>query len=119
MTSLEIKMAAGASDLIISRAGSALFEIAEWQVPSLIIPITNTNLDHQKKNAFAYARAGGCIVIEEANLTANIVSAECERIMENKNLWDDMAEGAKAFAHGDAAEKIAKELVRIALEHEK
>lgn len=119
MGPVEMKMAAGVADLIISRAGSSLFEIAVWQVPSILIPITNTNLDHQKKNAFAYARAGGCIVIEEANLTANIVSAECERIIENKELLEYMTKSAGGFSHGSAAEKIAKEIVKIALGHEK
>src|SRR3990167_8643373 len=68
---LMIKMAAGAATIIISRAGSMLFEIASWGVPSILVPITNTNLDHQKKNAFNYARAGACSVIEEMNMTAN------------------------------------------------
>src|SRR3989338_2371702 len=55
---LAMKMAAGAASIVISRAGSMLFEIASWGVPAILIPITNTNMDHQKKNAFNYARVG-------------------------------------------------------------
>jgi UDP-N-acetylglucosamine:LPS N-acetylglucosamine transferase len=57
-----------------------LFEIASWGVPSVLIPITHTNMDHQRKNAFNYARAGACSVIEETNMTANILAGEIERI---------------------------------------
>lgn len=117
---LQIKMAAGAASLIISRAGAgALFEIASWGVPSIMIPITNTNLDHQRKNAFNYARAGGCSVIEEENLTGNILCSEVDRILNDKAGSEQMAQNAKDFSHPGAAEKIAQEIVNIALAHEK
>lgn len=116
---LQIKMAAGAATIIVSRAGSMLFEIAAWGVPSILIPITNTNLDHQKKNAFNYARAGACSVVEEANMTANILSSEIERMIEDKTGYELMSQNAKAFSKPGAAEKIAHELVDIALSHER
>lgn len=120
LNSLQIKMAAGAATIIISRAGaSALFEIASWNVPSILVPITNTNLDHQRKNAFSYARAGACSVIEEMNMTANILSSEIERILNDKTACVQMAQNAKVFSHPGAAEKIARELVNMALSHEK
>ncbi|MBI2631183.1 UDP-N-acetylglucosamine--N-acetylmuramyl-(pentapeptide) pyrophosphoryl-undecaprenol N-acetylglucosamine transferase, partial [Candidatus Nomurabacteria bacterium] len=84
LNSLQLKMAAGAATLIVSRAGSTLFEIASWEVPSILIPFTNSNANHSKKNAFSYARAGACSVIEEANMTANILSSEIERILNDK-----------------------------------
>ena len=115
---LQIKMAAGAATLIVSRAGSTLFEIASWNVPSILIPFTNSNADHSKKNAFSYARAGACSVIEEANMTANILTSEIERILDDKEGYERMAQSAKAFSKTGAAEKIARELVNIALSHE-
>jgi UDP-N-acetylglucosamine--N-acetylmuramyl-(pentapeptide) pyrophosphoryl-undecaprenol N-acetylglucosamine transferase len=116
---LTMKMAAGAASIVISRAGSMLFEIASWGVPAILIPITNTNMDHQKKNAFNYARVGACSVVEEMNMTANILSSEIERITGNKEIYEEMARNAKAFSKKDAAEKIARQLVDIALSHEK
>lgn len=116
---LSLKMAAGAATIVISRAGSMLFEIASWGVPSILIPITNTNLDHQKKNAFNYARAGACSVVEEMNMTANILSEEIERITRDKAGYETMAQNAKAFNKPEAAMKIARVLVDIALNHEK
>ena len=112
-------MSAGASDLIISRAGSAIFEIAYWGIPSIIIPITDTNGDHQRQNAYNYARSGGAIVIEESNLSPNILFSEISRIMDDKNLTKKMSEGAKNFIKTDAASLIAKEIIKIGLQHEK
>ncbi len=119
LNSLSLKMAAGVATIVISRAGSMLFEIASWGVPSILVPITNTNGDHQKKNAFSYARAGACSVVEEMNMTANILSSEIERITEDKTSYETMAKSAKAFAKPNAAMKIAHALVDIALSHEK
>ena len=115
---LTIRMASGAASIIISRAGSMLFEIASWGVPSILIPITKTNMDHQKKNAYNYARSGACSVVEEMNMTANILSSEIERITGDKADYEKMAQSAKAFHKPDAAMKIARALVDIALSHE-
>ncbi len=115
---LAMKNAAGCASLIISRAGSTIFEISSWGVPSIMIPITNTNGDHQRKNAFAYARAGACGVIEEANMTANILNSEIAKIMKDKVHYDRMAKNATAFYKPNAAQEIAEEIIRIAISHE-
>jgi UDP-N-acetylglucosamine--N-acetylmuramyl-(pentapeptide) pyrophosphoryl-undecaprenol N-acetylglucosamine transferase len=116
---LQIKMVAGSATIIVSRAGSTLFEISSWGIPSILIPFKNSNADHSRKNAFNYARAGACSVIEESNMTANILISEIDRITEDKEGYKKMAQNAKAFGKKGAAEKIARALVDIALSHEK
>lgn len=118
LNELQIKMAAGAASIIISRAGSTIFEIASWGVPSILVPFIESNADHAKKNAFAYARAGCCSVVEEKNMTANILSSEIERIFEDKDTYQKMVNNALAFNKKNAAEKIARELIQMALSHE-
>jgi len=118
LNSLQMKMVAGAATVIVSRAGSTIFEIASWGVPSILIPFKNSNADHSRKNAFNYARAGACSVIEEANMTASILSSEIGRIIEDKEGYKKMVQNAKDFGKVGAAEKIARALVDIALSHE-
>ncbi|PCI19733.1 undecaprenyldiphospho-muramoylpentapeptide beta-N-acetylglucosaminyltransferase [Candidatus Wolfebacteria bacterium] len=115
---LATKMAAGASDIIVSRAGSQLFEIAIWGVPSIIIPITHSHGDHQARNAFNYARSGAAIAIEESNLQSHILLQELDKLMKDDKKREEMKQAAKKFATPDAAEKIAQEIVNIALRHE-
>ncbi len=119
LNSFGMKMAAGAADIIVSRAGSTIFEIASWGVPSIIIPFAESNADHAIKNAFAYAREGAASVIEEANMTANILSSEIDRIVGDKEIWERMAKSAENFYKPDAALLIARELVDMALAHER
>ncbi len=118
LNNLSTRMAAGAASLVISRAGSAIFEIASWGIPSIIIPITNSNGDHQRKNAYNYARSGACEVIDEANLTPHVLVSEVDKILSNKEKLSIMKQSALSFASPDAAEKIAKEAILIAQTHE-
>lgn len=118
LNNLNLTMAAGAADLIISRAGSTIFEIAAWGIPSIVIPITESNGDHQRINAYTYARSGAASVIEESNLTTNVLIGEIDRILQDKELRKRMSASAKSFAKPDAADKIAREIIEIALSHE-
>lgn len=120
LNELALRMAAGVADLVISRAGSTIFEIAAWGKPSIIIPLPGdvAHEDHQTKNAFAYARSGAATVIEQRNLTPMVLSSEIARIIENKEIAAGMAASAKAFATPKAARTIAEELLAIGLSHE-
>ncbi len=119
MNNLEIKMAAGCSSVVISRAGSTIFEIASWGKPSIIIPIPQEVSHDQTKNAFAYASSGACAVLEEGNLKPHIFVSELRRIIENKDLYQKMSASAKSFFRPGAADMIAKELLSIVLSHQK
>ncbi|MDP6388093.1 MAG: undecaprenyldiphospho-muramoylpentapeptide beta-N-acetylglucosaminyltransferase [Candidatus Pacebacteria bacterium] len=116
---LAMRMSAGAADLVVSRGGAgSIFEIAGWEVPSIIIPISDSNEDHQRRNSFAYARAGAGIVIEEKNLTPNLFVSEINHVLANKELQRKMKNGAKNFAKPNAARKIAEGIIATALKHE-
>jgi UDP-N-acetylglucosamine--N-acetylmuramyl-(pentapeptide) pyrophosphoryl-undecaprenol N-acetylglucosamine transferase len=116
---LELRRAAGLADIIISRAGSTIFEIASWGKPSIIIPIPEPTSHDQRSNAYEYARSGAAIVIEEKNLAEGVLISEIDRILSNPGEKEKMQKAASAFSRRDSAEIIAKELASIALEHEK
>lgn len=115
---MALRMLGGVSDIIISRAGSGIFELAAWGVPTILIPITDSNGDHQRKNAFNYLRSGSCEVIEESNLSGQILLNEINRILTNEPLRNKMSENAKNFSTPNAAKIIAHEVLNIALSHE-
>lgn len=118
LNELTTRMSAGAATLIVTRAGSTLFEIAAWGVPAIVIPLEGSASDHQTKNAFAYARAGGGVVLEQNNLTPGLLLSEIDRVTGNPELLRQMSEKARSFARVDAAQKIAQVLLDIAVSHE-
>ncbi|MES2006785.1 MAG: UDP-N-acetylglucosamine--N-acetylmuramyl-(pentapeptide) pyrophosphoryl-undecaprenol N-acetylglucosamine transferase [Patescibacteria group bacterium] len=118
LNELATRMSAGAANLIVTRAGSALFEVAAWGVPSIVIPLEGSAGDHQIKNAFTYARAGGGVVIEQNNLTPGLLVSEIGRIVGNPETMRLMSEKARGFARVDAAKLIAQVLLDISISHE-
>lgn len=119
LNQLSLKMTAGIADIVISRAGSTLFEIAHWGIPAIIIPISRSHGNHQIENAYNYAREGACVVIEENNLSDDLLIFEVNRIYDNQDVGERMRKGAAQFALEGAAHKIALKITDIALKHEK
>ncbi len=114
----QIRMAYGAADLVVSRAAAtSIFEISASGKPSILIPLSKAAQDHQKENAYAFAANGAADVIEEHNLSPHLLQSEIERLLANKDKIKEMSEAAKKFSKPDAAEKIAREIITLALEH--
>ncbi len=107
------------ADIVVSRAGSTtLFETAIWQIPSLVIPIPQTVSRDQTKNAYTFSALGTCLVIEETNLSKNIIVTDLRNIIENKVKYTVMSKaGLKVNYSRDASLTIAKEMLRIAHAH--
>ncbi len=119
LDNLAMRMSAGAADIVITRAGSTLFEVALWEIPSIIIPITNSAGNHQRKNAYTYARSGAGIVIDESNLSDDILIAQINAILDNEETYESMSMAAKSFAKPEASKTIAEEIIETALSHHK
>ncbi|KND47589.1 MAG: UDP-N-acetylglucosamine--N-acetylmuramyl-(pentapeptide) pyrophosphoryl-undecaprenol N-acetylglucosam [Parcubacteria bacterium C7867-006] len=114
-----LRRASGIASIVISRAGSTIFEIASWGKPAIIVPIPEPTSHDQRSNAYAYARTGSAVVIEEKNMAPGVLISEIERILSNPAEKEKMINSAKSFSRKDSAEIIAKELIAIGLEHEK
>ena len=107
-----------ASSLVITRAGStSLFEIALHGKPSIVIPIPEEISHDQRTNAYAYARSGAASVLEEGNLTENLLTAEIQSIMGDADKYQHMSASARIFARPDAAHMVATALISIGVEH--
>lgn len=106
------------ASLVVSRAGSGtISEIAFHQKPAILIPIPEEVSHDQRTNAFTYARTGGAVVMEEHNLTENLLVAEINRIMQDSELQAKMRRGAESFFIHHAAFALADTLISLSKEH--
>ena len=107
-----------AAAIVITRAGStSLFEIALHGKPSIVIPIPEEISHDQRTNAYAYARSGAASVLEEGNLTENLLTAEIQSIMGDQAKYEHMCASARVFARPEAATLVATALLSIGIEH--
>ena len=119
LSEISLQRAAGIADVIVSRAGSGtIAEIGLWKKPAILIPIPESVSHDQRSNAYAYARTGAAIVLEEENLTPHILASEIRRITNDPELGKRMAAGAAGFTDPDAARILANAVLSIALAHE-
>ena len=104
----ELKDVLAAADMVISRAGSnSIAEIAANRKPAIIIPQEKSSSDHQRMNAYALARIGGCLVMEEDNLGEHMLLEKITEILEDVALREKLSQNIALFYHPEAADKIA------------
>lgn len=102
-----------ASDLVISRAGAgAIFEIAAFGKPSILIPLPEAAGDHQRTNAYAYSQNGAAEVIEEPNL-GKVTLGVINKILSDSEKYQQMRKAALDFAKPEAAKTVAEDILNI------
>lgn len=112
----EQQMAAafGAADVILSRSGSSVFEIAANGKPAILIPLSSSANSHQMENAYAYSQTGAGIVVEESNMLPGLVFTQIFKIIDNQELRERMSAAARAFYKPNAASDIARDVLATA-----
>lgn len=108
------RMFYSACDLIVARAGATtIYEIATWGRPAILIPLEGAAQDHQKRNAYEYAAHGAALVLEEANVTPHLLVSEIQNIIKSPERMKKMSLEAQRFAKIDAAEVLAREILKL------
>ena len=100
-----------ASDLVVSRAGGSIFEIAAHGKPAILVPYPYATADHQTANASFMERAGAAVVIPDSELTPARLANEVGRLLADDGRLAAMARASAAVARPDAARNIARELL--------
>ncbi len=108
----EIGLAYGAADVALARAGGSVWELAAAGLPAVLVPGAFATGAHQDKNADWFERAGGAVVVAEAE--AARAPRAVEALLAEPERLARMAEAMRATAKPDAAEEIADELVELA-----
>ena len=103
-----------AADLVISRCGAiTLAELKAAGRASVLIPSPNVAENHQYHNAMVLESHGAGIVIEEKDLTGELLCKTVKELTENPEKLRKLSENAKALAVTDANERIRKEIISL------
>jgi UDP-N-acetylglucosamine--N-acetylmuramyl-(pentapeptide) pyrophosphoryl-undecaprenol N-acetylglucosamine transferase len=103
------------ADLALSRAGGTVWELAAAGTPAVLVPYPYATSDHQALNASFFERGGGAIVVREEELER--VPPLVHELLADPARLAEMQEAMLALARPNAADEIADELVRLALEN--
>ncbi len=103
-----------ASDLVVSRAGGSIFEIAAHGRPAVLIPYPYATADHQAFNARYMADAGAAVVIPDRELSGARLAHEVGSLLADTQRLAAMARASAELARPDAAREVAGELLSAA-----
>jgi UDP-N-acetylglucosamine--N-acetylmuramyl-(pentapeptide) pyrophosphoryl-undecaprenol N-acetylglucosamine transferase len=105
--------ALAAADLVVSRAGGSVLELAAVGLPAILVPYPHATADHQTLNARYMERAGAAIVVADAELDGPRLAREVGALLGAPQRMSEMSNAASAAARPDAAERIADELLAL------
>jgi UDP-N-acetylglucosamine--N-acetylmuramyl-(pentapeptide) pyrophosphoryl-undecaprenol N-acetylglucosamine transferase len=108
--------ALGAADIVVSRAGGSVWEIAAAGKPAVLVPYPHATAGHQDRNAEYFANAGGAVVVDDGDAAQRVPQLVFELLADDVRR-QAMADAMRAAAKPDAAERIADELVALAAAH--
>jgi UDP-N-acetylglucosamine--N-acetylmuramyl-(pentapeptide) pyrophosphoryl-undecaprenol N-acetylglucosamine transferase len=106
--------ALAAADLAVARSGGSIFELAQYGLPSVLVPYPHASADHQTSNARWMERGGAATVVPDAELTPERLRAEVDAIALNRDRRAAMAAAARGLARPEAARTIAREVLAAA-----
>ncbi|MGC4000610.1 MAG: undecaprenyldiphospho-muramoylpentapeptide beta-N-acetylglucosaminyltransferase [Anaeromyxobacter sp.] len=103
-------------DLVVCRAGATtLAELTVCKRPAILVPFPAAADNHQVINALSLVKAGAAVMIEERDLTGELLAAEIRRILSDPEAQARMQRAAGLLGSPQAAREITDvctELVR-------
>ena len=109
----EMPMAYGLADLVVSRAGAgSISEFCLLGKPVILVPSPNVAEDHQTKNALALVQKDAALYVKDADAPAQLVSLALQTVADDAKL-QSLSEHIARLAMPDAAERIAKEVLKL------
>ena len=103
-----------AADIVICRCGAmTLAELKAAGRASVLIPSPNVAENHQYHNAMVLANHKAGVVIEEKDLTGELLCKTVKELTENPEKLRELSKNAKALAVTDANERIRKEIISL------
>ena len=103
-----------AADLALCRSGgTTVAELAVVGVPAILVPLPIATRDHQRANAAALVDAGAATLVDDADVTADVVAEIVESWVADGSL-PDRARAARALGRPDAAAAVAELVEEVA-----
>jgi UDP-N-acetylglucosamine--N-acetylmuramyl-(pentapeptide) pyrophosphoryl-undecaprenol N-acetylglucosamine transferase len=106
--------ALAAADLVVSRSGGSVFEIAAVGRASILVPYPYATADHQAKNAEWLEEAGAAWVLPDTECTSARLRELVSALLADRHQVEVMADEARRVGRPDAADEIAELALGIA-----
>jgi UDP-N-acetylglucosamine--N-acetylmuramyl-(pentapeptide) pyrophosphoryl-undecaprenol N-acetylglucosamine transferase len=107
----EFGLALAACDLVVSRAGGSVWEVAAAGKPALLVPYPHATADHQTKNARYFEAGGGALLVPQPQLD---LRRQVGELLRDTERLAAMGQAMRSLARPHAAADVAEELIALA-----
>lgn len=110
-------LAYAAADLVICRSGAmTVAEVSATGLPAIYVPLPHGN-GEQRLNALPVVDAGGGVLVDDADMTAEWVAANVPALLADPDELARMSSAASSGGHRDAADVVARTALDLAAEY--
>jgi len=110
----DLPEAIAAADLVVSRSGGSVFELAALGRPSILVPYPHATADHQATNAQWLVNAGAAIMLPDAECTGPRLRELVGALLSDPPRLTAMGEAARSVGRPEAADRIADLVLGVA-----
>ena len=109
---MDVMMAA--ADVVISRAGAmSVNELQVCKKPSILIPSPYVAENHQFHNAMSLKKIEAAELIEEKDLTGDVLLSTVKSLINNRKRLEAMSKASETTAIADADRRIAEIIINL------
>ncbi len=103
-----------AADLVICRSGAiTLSELQALGKAAILIPSPNVAENHQYHNAMAMVKRGAAEIIEEKDLTPELLMEKADSLAGDKDRLEKMSQNARRMAIMDSRDRIYRVIEKV------
>ncbi len=100
-------------DVIVARSGAmTITEISNLGKPSILVPLPNVSHDHQLYNAKVLENIKAANIILDNILDGENLNENIEKIVLNKEIYQEMGKNALKIATTDVEDKIYEQIIK-------
>jgi len=103
-----------ACDLVLARSGGSIFEVTAAGRPAILVPYPHATAGHQRANAAWMAKAGAAEVLDDAELSDDLLAQRVGSLLGDTTRLAAMSAASASLARPDAARRIADEVLAAA-----
>jgi UDP-N-acetylglucosamine--N-acetylmuramyl-(pentapeptide) pyrophosphoryl-undecaprenol N-acetylglucosamine transferase len=97
-----------AADVAVTRCGSTLAEVAANGLPAFLIPLPNSQGDHQLENARSLEKVGGGVLLRQEETDGARLGVQVQDLLADGARLREMAAASLAAGKPDAAKTVAQ-----------
>jgi UDP-N-acetylglucosamine--N-acetylmuramyl-(pentapeptide) pyrophosphoryl-undecaprenol N-acetylglucosamine transferase len=102
--------AMAAADLVVARSGGSVAELAALGKPAILVPYPYATADHQRKNAREMVAGGAALLVDDAELSGDLLEREVAELLGDRERLAAMAAASAALGRPDAARRVADQV---------